>query len=203
MRKYIKKRNEVVRNLLFLFALLAIPLFSGATGVFAEELEHLVLFDDGQVIKGKVEQIEKYGHARLDISIDDFNNAGFALGDIVTVSAGSYEGDMPYINGYYVERGEYMLRAFPGDSTIAVCINYGKFAETAGIEVGDPVTIKLKESAGALTLQEIITWYSPGIAAITLRMKHLSISVRLWMGSFTEPLLQLIISLVKPKPRTN
>lgn len=155
MRKYIKKRNEVVRNLLFLFALLAILLFSGATGVFAEELEHLVLFDDGQVIKGKVEQIEKYGHARLDISIDDFNNAGFALGDIVTVSAGSYEGDMPYISGYYVERGEYMLRAFPGDSTIAVCINYGKFAETAGIEVGDPVTIKLKEPAGALTLQEI------------------------------------------------
>lgn len=106
-------------------------------------------------VRGQVTEIEKYGHSRLDITIEDFNNAGFALGDIVTVTAGSFTGDMPYLNGYYVDRGEAMVRAYPGHTNIAVCINYGKFSETAGIDVGDPVTIVLKEKAGALALQEI------------------------------------------------
>ena len=48
-----------------------------------------------------------------------------------------------------------MLRAYPGHTNIAVCINYGKFAEEAGIDVGDSVTITLKEKGGALLLQEI------------------------------------------------
>ena len=106
-------------------------------------------------VTGKVTEIEKYGHALLDVTIADFEAAGFALGDVVTVSAGSFEGDMPFFNGYYVDHGEYMVRAYPGHEYIAVCINYGKFAETAGIGVGDPVTITLKEPAGALTVQEV------------------------------------------------
>ncbi len=110
---------------------------------------------EGITVQGNVAEIEKYGHAQLDITIEDFNDAGFELGDIVTVSAGSYTGDMPYFNGYYVDRGEYMVRAYPGHTNIAVCINYGKFAETAGLDVGDSVTITLKEKGGALLLQEI------------------------------------------------
>ena len=106
-------------------------------------------------VTGKVAEIEKYGHARLDITIEDFNAAGFALGDIVTVAVGAFTGDMPYFNGYYVDRGEYMVRAYPGHANIALCINYGKFAEEEGVGVGDDVTITLKEKAGALALQEI------------------------------------------------
>ena len=66
-------------------------------------------------VTGKVTEVEKYGHARLDISIEEFNAAGFELGDIVTVKAGTFEGDIPYFNGFYVEIGEPMLRALPGD----------------------------------------------------------------------------------------
>ena len=106
-------------------------------------------------VTGTVIEIEKYGHAKLDITIEDFTAAGFDLGDVVTVKAGGYEGDMPYLNGYYVDSGEYMLRAYPGHTNIAVCINYGKFSEAAGIDVGSEVTITLREKAGALTLQEI------------------------------------------------
>ncbi len=106
-------------------------------------------------VTGKVTEIEKYGHALLDVSIADFALAGFELGDIVTVEAGGASYDMPFFNGYYVDRGEMMVRAYPGHEYIAVCINYGKFAETAGIGVGDEVTISLKEKAGALTVQEI------------------------------------------------
>lgn len=71
------------------------------------------------------------------------------------MTAGSYTGDMPYLNGYYVDRGDYMVRGYPGHTNIALCINYGRFAEVAGVDVGDPVVITLKEKAGALTLQEI------------------------------------------------
>ncbi len=106
-------------------------------------------------VTGKVTEVEKYGHALLDVTIADFTDLGFELGDIVTVKAGTFEGDMPYFNGYYVDKGEYMLRAYPGHTCIAVCINYGKFAETAGIGVGDEVTITLRQKAGALTVQQI------------------------------------------------
>jgi len=104
-------------------------------------------------VTGKVTEIEKYGHALLDVTIADFNAAGFALGDVVTVDAGTYHDDMPYFDGYYVDKGAYMVRAYPGHTCIAVCINYGKFAETAGIGIGDSVKITLKEKAGALDVQ--------------------------------------------------
>lgn len=106
-------------------------------------------------VTGKVTEIEKYGHALLDVKIADFNKAGFALGDVVTVCAGSYTDNMPYFDGYYVDKGEYMLRAYPSHEYIGVCINYGKFAETAGIGVGDTVRITLAGKGGALATQEI------------------------------------------------
>ena len=106
-------------------------------------------------VTGKVTEVEKYGHALLDTTIEAFTAAGFTLGDVVTVKAGTFEGDMPYFNGYYVNKGEYMVRAYPGHTCIAVCINYGKFAETAGIGIGDEVTITLKEKGGELFTQEM------------------------------------------------
>ena len=120
--------------------LLSMPLFVSAENVS---------------VTGKVADIEKYGHAKLDITIEVFNAAGFELGDIVTVKAGSYEGDMPYFDGYYADSGDYMVRAYPGHENIAVCINYGKFAETAGVGIGDEVTITLKEKAGELATQQL------------------------------------------------
>lgn len=129
----------------FVSLLLCLMLLSGAAAFAAGSVS----------VTGKVAEIEKYGHALLDVTIADFNAAGFALGDVVTVQAGSYTGDMPYFDGYYVDNGGYMVRAYPGHENIAVCINYGKFAETAGIGVGDEVTITLKEKGGELATQEI------------------------------------------------
>ena len=112
-----------------------------------------VSFAEEAAVTGKVTQIEKYGHALLDVTIADFLAAGFTLGDVVTVKAGTFEGEMPFFDGYYVEKGATMVRAYPGHEFIAVCINYGKFAETAGIDVGDEVTITLTAPAGALDVQ--------------------------------------------------
>ena len=41
-------------------------------------------------IDAKVVRINKYGHAKLDITEADFTEAGFDLGDIVTVTSGNY-----------------------------------------------------------------------------------------------------------------
>ena len=104
-------------------------------------------------VTGTVTEIEKYGHAVLDVTIADFEALGFTLGDVVTVTAGDYTADMPYLDGYYVDSGEAMLRAYPGKDYLAVCINYGKFNEAAKVDVGSEITITMKEKGGAAALQ--------------------------------------------------
>lgn len=104
-------------------------------------------------VTAAVTEIEKYGHAVLDVTIADFEARGFQLGDVVTVTAGDFTADMPYLDGYYVDTGAMMLRAYPGKTYIAVCINYGKFYQVAGVDVGSPITITLKEQGAAAALQ--------------------------------------------------
>ena len=113
------------------------------------------VFGEELTVTGTVTAVEKYGHAMLDIRKANFAALGFELGDVVTVTAGTYTGDMPYFDGYYVDSGEYMLRGYPSHDTVGVCINYGKFCEVAGIGVGDTVTITLKEKGGAATIQAV------------------------------------------------
>ncbi|BDF66517.1 hypothetical protein CE91St43_04890 [Oscillospiraceae bacterium] len=104
-------------------------------------------------VTGTVTEVEKYGHAVLDVKISDFEALGFTLGDVVTVTAGDYTADMPYLDGYYVDSGEAMLRAYPGKDYLAVCINYGKFNEVAKVDVGSEITVTMKEKGGAAALQ--------------------------------------------------
>ena len=106
-------------------------------------------------IGAKVVEVNQYGHAKLDIAETDLTSAGFDLGDIVTVTCGSYTGDMPVFNGYYVDRGSCMLRINPRDGGVSLCVNYGNFSEMTGIGVGDTLNIAIKEKGGALATQEI------------------------------------------------
>ena len=99
--------------------------------------------------------ISEYGHAKLDITAADFTAAGFELGDVVTVTCGSYVGDMPVFDGYYTDRGGFMLRVDPHEGDIGLCVNYGNFSELAGVGAGDAVTIAMKEKGGALATQEV------------------------------------------------
>ena len=109
------------------------------------------------VQKGSVKEIETYGHALLDITIKDFLAAGYELGDTVDVvfDNGYSLTDIPFFNGYYVQEGEPLLRAYPGDTNIAVCINYGNLSEVAGISAGAKVKISLNKKAAALETQTL------------------------------------------------
>ena len=69
----------------------------------------------------------EFGGVYIKITIDDFNEQGFAFGDSVDVefSNGYTLEDIPYYNGYYVEAGEPLLVGYPGYDYIKAAINYG------------------------------------------------------------------------------
>ncbi|TCL56468.1 S-adenosylmethionine hydroxide adenosyltransferase [Hydrogenispora ethanolica] len=107
-------------------------------------------------VSGKVKEIEKYGHALTEISIEDFYKLGFKAGDMVTaIFDNGFVLEAPFLDGYYVDPGKPLVRAYPGQTNIAVCINYGKLNEIAHVKVGDRVTIMLTGRAGYLTQYEI------------------------------------------------
>ena len=107
------------------------------------------------VVRASVIEIEKYGHAVLDITAAEFIDFGYELGDIVCVRFGSFEEDMPFFDGYYSNPGAAMLRGIAPEEKIAVCINYGDFSVETGIAPGDIVEITMAEKAGMLALQEL------------------------------------------------
>lgn len=137
------------KRALLLLLVIALAIFSiGAQS--AREVK-----DGRQEVRGQVKEIEKYGHALLDITIDDFHKAGYELGDTVDVvfDNGYKLAGIPFFNGYYVDRGQPLLRAYPGHENIAVCINYGKLNEVANVRPGSKVRIKLNSAGQALETQ--------------------------------------------------
>lgn len=106
---------------------------------------------------GAVKEIEKYGHAVLDITIEDFEKAGFELGDTVNVTFDNgYElKGIPFFDGYYVAKGEPMLRAYPGHTNIAVCINYGKLNVVANVAPGSVAAVSMAVKGGEKAAQEL------------------------------------------------
>lgn len=107
-------------------------------------------------VTAEVEEIEKYGHASTDILIEDFYEKGFEKGDMVAaIFDNGFVLKAPFLDGYYVETGDPLVRAYPGHTNIAVCINYGKLNEVAEVEVGDKLTIMLSKADGYKVQYEI------------------------------------------------
>ncbi|MFA9465521.1 MAG: tyrosine-protein phosphatase [Velocimicrobium sp.] len=107
-------------------------------------------------VTGTVTEIEKYGHTSTDITIKDFYKMGFQAGDMVAVVFDNgFVLEAPFLDGYYVDNGDPLVRAYPGQENIAVCINYGKLFEIAKVEVGDKVTIMMSQKKGYLNEYEI------------------------------------------------
>ena len=111
--------------------------------------------DQSMLVQATVIEIEKYGHAVLNVTTADFMAIGYELGDIVCVRFGTREYTMPLFDGYYSNPGGLLLRASDAEECIAVCINYGDFSDVNGISVGDTVEITMLEKAGMLAIQEL------------------------------------------------
>lgn len=111
--------------------------------------------DKTSTLQATVIEIEKYGHAVLDITTADFMKCGYNLGDIVCVRFGSSEYTMPFFDGYYSNPENLLLRGSAPEDYIAVCINYGDFSDANEVEVGDSAEITMVEKAGMLAIQEL------------------------------------------------
>lgn len=106
-------------------------------------------------VQATVIEIEKYGHAVLDITTEDFMKYGYELGDVISVYFNDCEYIMPFYDGYYSNPGNLLLRGTKPEAYIAVCINYGDFSVENNIAIGDSAKIKMVEKAGMRAIQEL------------------------------------------------
>lgn len=111
--------------------------------------------DEPTIVQASVIEIEKYGHAVLNITTAELIDDGYEYGDIVCVRLGECEFNMPFFDGYYSNPGSLMLRGTTSDDYIAVCINYGDFSVVNDVEVGDIAEITMVEKAGMRDIQEL------------------------------------------------
>ena len=100
---------------------------------------------------------ENFGGVYINLTVDEFNELGFAFGDGVNVefSNGYTLSDIPYYNGYYVNVGDPLLVGYPSYPYIEATVNYGdSLWETAGLSEGDTATVTLTETKKYLSTQE-------------------------------------------------
>lgn len=92
-------------------------------------------------------------HERFDAAVtnktrDDFTQAGFTFGDSCNVvfSNGFTLSDVPYFDGYYVQRGDGVVVAYPNDPFVTIAYNNSPMWSTAELENGSEVTITLAQA---------------------------------------------------------
>ena len=107
-------------------------------------------------ISGSIVMYNNFNGAMLDFTEADMKNAGFTLGDLISVTIDDKEIVMPYYDGYYAPNGEYLLVAYPTYPCICFTTSsVGLPQELLGLE-GHTVTIKMKEKGGSLIVQEAL-----------------------------------------------
>ena len=105
------------------------------------------------MLEGKISSYNEFGGAMLDFTEADMTQAGFTLGDVISLTIDGKEIVMPYYDGYYTRDGEYVCVAYPGYSGISFTANNkGLPQELTGLE-GHTVIVRMKEKGGSLDVQ--------------------------------------------------
>ena len=136
----------------FLLVLLAVLLMAGCIpAVFAQE-----------TLSVTFEALEdpEFGAVSIGCSIDEFLQAGFAVGDScnVELSNGFRLEDVPVYNGYYTLTGEPLICLYPGYEHPAFTYsNTGNLWTTSGAQAGDTVTVTLRESGKYADVQNALS----------------------------------------------
>ena len=117
-----KKKSLVLIAALLLIAVLMIGL---ALFVSSEKISYPT-FETG------VQEIQKYGNIVLDVEPEKLQEAGYAYGDILTVTMDEKTWQIPFCTNYSdVESGSYV--ACDKDEGLILAINMGDFATDGGI----------------------------------------------------------------------
>ena len=114
--------------------------------------------DNTPVIKGKITSYNEFGAAMLDFTEADMTNAGFTLGDVISITIDDKkEIVMPYYDGFYTRNGEYLCVAYPTYPSICFTANnIGLPKELTGLE-GHAVTVRMEEKGGCLDVQTALS----------------------------------------------
>ena len=112
---------------------------------------------DLPMLKGTISSYNHYDGAMLDLTKVDMENAGFALGDIISITLDNKTFDIPYYDGYYAHSGDLLLVAYPSYATLCfTASNTGLPEELRGLE-GHAVIVKMKEKGGCLDVQNAMS----------------------------------------------
>ena len=109
------------------------------------------------MLKGKITSYNEFGAAMLDFTEADMTEAGFTLGDVISISIDDKEIIMPYYDGFYTRNGEYLCVAYPTYPSICFTANnIGLPKELTGLE-GHSVVVKMVEKGGRLDVQTALS----------------------------------------------
>jgi len=114
--------------------------------------------DNTPVLKGKITSYNEFGAAMLSFTETDMTNAGFTLGDVISITINDKkEIVMPYYDGFYTRNGEFLCVAYPTYPSICFTANnIGLPKELTDLE-GHSVTVRMKEKGGCLDVQTALS----------------------------------------------
>ena len=108
-------------------------------------------------LEGKIASYNEFGGAMLDITEADMTEAGFTLGDVISIAIDGKEIIMPYYDGYYARNGEFLCVAYPTYPSICFTANnIGLPKELTGLE-GYPVVVRLVTKGGCIDVQRALS----------------------------------------------
>ena len=108
---------------------------------------------DEPILEGIISSYNEFGCALFDITAADMTEAGFTLGDVISITIDDKEFITPYYDGFYGANGEYLCVAYPGYPGICFTANnIGVPEELTGLE-GHSVTVRMNEKGGCLDVQ--------------------------------------------------
>lgn len=98
----------------------------------------------------------KYNAATVALSQEEFEKAGFKLGDSCDIEFenGYAIKDVPFYNGYYVKNNEPVIVAYPGFSNISITYNNMGIWDEAKLTEEEKVTIRLNEAGKYSAIQD-------------------------------------------------
>ena len=141
-----KKQNRLV-----IILAVFVSIISGTTSCTKRNIEVIPF------IEGIISSYNEFGAAMLDFTEADMTEAGFTLGDVITITVDSKEIEMPYYDGFYTRNGEYLCVAYPTYPSICFTANnVGLPEELTGLE-GHTVVVRMKEKGGSLDVQTALS----------------------------------------------
>lgn len=132
----------------------------------------------------------KFGAATMDLTAEDFQEAGFSFGDSldVAISNGYTLTDVPYYDGYYVKTGDPVIVAYPTEENVKITYNNQGIWVSAALTEGCTAEITLHTAGKYLATYEALaqryTTERSAYESDEVFANFRAISVRNMKGSF-------------------